>query len=74
MKTLHLGPEELLVAVKVGIPRDVAADQVAATIDAAERAIRQAEPVAQVIYIEPDIFVEGHVTDPRPSPPEPAAH
>lgn len=74
MKTLHLGPEELLVAVKVGIPRDVAADQVASTIDAAERAIRQAEPVAQVIYIEPDIYVEGHVTDPRPKPPEPAAH
>ena len=66
--------QELLVAVKVGIPRDVAADQVASTIDAAERAIRQAEPVAQVIYIEPDIYVEGHVTDPRPKPPEPAAH
>jgi cation diffusion facilitator family transporter len=74
MKTSHLGPEELLVAVKIGVPHDVSAAQVAATIDAAERAIRQAEPVAQVIYIEPDIYVEGHVTDPRPKPPEPAAH
>lgn len=74
MKTSHLGPEELLVAVKIGVPHDVSAAQVAATIDAAERAIRQAEPVAQVIYIEPDIYVEGHVTDPRPKPPEPATH
>jgi hypothetical protein len=46
---------------------------VAAVIDAAERAVREAEPVARVIYIEPDIYVEGHVTDPRPEPPAPAA-
>jgi cation diffusion facilitator family transporter len=74
MKTLHLGPEELLVAVKVAVARDASATQVAATIDAAERAIRQAEPVARAIYIEPDIFVEGHVSDSRPQPPEPVAH
>jgi cation diffusion facilitator family transporter len=74
MKTLHLGPEELLVAVKIGVPRDVSAADVAGTVDAAERAIREAEPVAQVIYIEPDIYVEGHVTDARPAPPEPAGH
>lgn len=74
MKTLHLGPEELLVAVKIGVPRDVSAADVAGTVDAAERAIRGAEPVAQVIYIEPDIYVEGHVTDARPAPPEPAGH
>jgi cation diffusion facilitator family transporter len=74
MKTLHLGPEELLVAVKIGVPHEVSAADVAATVDAAERAIREAEPVAQVIYIEPDIYVEGHVTDARPTPPEPAGH
>jgi len=74
MKTMHLGPEELLVAVKIAVPRDVTSAQVAATIDAAERAVREAEPVAQVIYIEPDIFVEGHVSDPRPAPPEPVGH
>jgi cation diffusion facilitator family transporter len=74
MKTLHLGPDELLVAVKIGVPRDVSAADLAGTIDAAERAIREAEPVAQVIYVEPDIYVEGHVTDARPAPPEPAGH
>ena len=74
LKTLHLGPEELLVATKVGVRRDAAAADVAAAIDAAERAIREAEPTAQVIYIEPDIYVEGHVPDPRPEPPAPAGH
>ncbi len=74
MKTLHLGPEELLVAVKVGVPRDAEAAEVAAAIDEAERAIREAEATAQVIYIEPDIYVEGHVPDPKPAPQAPAGH
>ena len=66
MKTLHLGPEELLVAVKAGVAREATARQVAEAIDAAERAIREAEPVAEVIYIEPDIYSAGHLPDPRP--------
>jgi cation diffusion facilitator family transporter len=74
MKTLHLGPEELLVAVKIGVPRQASAADVAASIDAAERAMREAEPTAQVIYVEPDIYVEGHEPDPRPEVPEPAGH
>jgi cation diffusion facilitator family transporter len=68
MRTLHLGPEELLVAVKVAVRRDAAAADVAAAIDAAERAMRAAEPTARVIYVEPDIYVEGHVTDPAAGP------
>jgi cation diffusion facilitator family transporter len=56
MKTLHLGPEELLVAVKVGVPRGATAADVATAIDAAERRIRAAVPIAAVIYIEPDIY------------------
>jgi cation diffusion facilitator family transporter len=59
MRTLHLGPDELLVGVKVGVSRDAAAADVAAGIDAAERAVRAAEPTARVIYVEPDIYVEG---------------
>ena len=74
MKTLHLGPEELLVAVKAGVAREASASQVAETINAAERAIREVEPTAQVIYIEPDIYVENHVPDARPEPPAPAGH
>ena len=56
MKTLHLGPEELLVAVKVGVARASTASEVAAAIDAAERRIRAAVPIARVIYVEPDIY------------------
>jgi cation diffusion facilitator family transporter len=74
MRTLHLGPEELLVAVKIGVTRQSTAADVAATIDAAERAMREAEPTAQVIYVEPDIYLEDHIPDPRPEPPAPAAH
>ena len=56
MKTLHLGPEELLVAVKVGVPSAADAAEVARAIDAAEQRIRDAVPIARVIYIEPDIY------------------
>jgi cation diffusion facilitator family transporter len=74
MKTMHLGPEELLVAVKVSVLRAATADVVARTIDTAERAIRAAEPTARVIYIEPDIYVEGHHPDPRPEVPSAPGH
>jgi cation diffusion facilitator family transporter len=56
MKTLHLGPEELLVAAKVGVPAAASASDVAAAIDAAEERIRAAVPIARVIYVEPDIY------------------
>ena len=62
MKTLHLGPEELLVAVKVGVPRAATAADIAAAIDAAEIRIREAVPIANVIYIEPDIYQTAAVS------------
>ncbi|MFB8243206.1 cation diffusion facilitator family transporter [Kitasatospora purpeofusca] len=56
MRTLHLGPEELLVAAKIAVPADSTAPEVAAAIDAAEVRIRRAVPIARVIYLEPDIY------------------
>jgi cation diffusion facilitator family transporter len=56
MKTLHLGPEELLVAVKIAVPRTERADELARHIDETEQRIREAVPIARVIYIEPDIY------------------
>ena len=56
MKTLHLGPEELLVAVKIAVPRSESAVDVARHIDETEARIREAVPIARVIYIEPDIY------------------
>ena len=58
MKTLHLGPEELLVAVKIAVPRAERADDLAQHIDETEVRIREAVPIARVIYIEPDIYRE----------------
>ncbi|WNI15774.1 cation diffusion facilitator family transporter [Actinacidiphila sp. ITFR-21] len=56
MRTLHLGPEELLVAAKIAVRHDDTAGEVARAIDAAEERIRAAEPFARVIYLEPDIY------------------
>jgi len=55
MKTMHLGPDELLVAAKIAVAPTNSATEVARTIDAAEARIRAAEPVARMIYLEPDI-------------------
>ena len=55
MKTMHLGPDELLVAAKIAVAPIDSAAEVARTIDAAEARIRAAEPVARMIYLEPDI-------------------
>jgi cation diffusion facilitator family transporter len=59
MRTLHLGPEELLVAAKIAVRHDDTAAQVAHAIDAAEARIRAAVPIARVIYLEPDIYDEA---------------
>ena len=74
MKTLHLGPEELLVAAKFAASPGASAQTIAAAIDEAERAIRAAEPTARVIYLEPDVYRADYVPDERPAPPAPAGH
>ncbi|MBB6120896.1 cation diffusion facilitator family transporter [Nocardiopsis algeriensis] len=56
MKTLHLGPEELLVAAKVAVDAQDDAARVTRAIDEAESRIRAAVPIARVIYIEPDLY------------------
>jgi cation diffusion facilitator family transporter len=74
IKTLHLGPEELLVAAKLAVEPTTDSAVVAETINAAERAIRAAEPMSVHIYLEPDIFHENHIPDPRPAVPEAPSH
>lgn len=56
MKTLYLGPDELMVAAKLGFAADQTLGEVAATIDEIEKRVRAAVPVARVIYLEPDIL------------------
>jgi len=69
MRTLHLGPEELLVAAKIAVPAEATAAGVAATINAAEARVRAAEPSARVIYLEPDVYDEARAA----AGPDPAA-
>jgi cation diffusion facilitator family transporter len=56
MKTLYVGPEELMVAAKIAIEPKSTGQEIANIIDAAEEAMRKQLPVAQLIYLEPDIF------------------
>jgi len=55
LRTVHLGPEELLVAAKVEVVSGDSAEHVAAAIDQAEERVRAAVPIATVIYVEPDV-------------------
>lgn len=57
MKTLYLGPEELLIAAKVAFPSQTKLGEVAGSINTLEGELRAAIPHARVIYIEPDIYV-----------------
>uniref|UniRef100_UPI0037C6EB49 cation diffusion facilitator family transporter n=1 Tax=Pseudolysinimonas sp. TaxID=2680009 RepID=UPI0037C6EB49 len=62
MKTLYLGPDELMVAAKVAVPKSTRATDLAKAINEIELAVREAVPLARVIYIEPDIYVAGSNT------------
>ncbi len=66
LRTLHMGPESLLVAAKIAISGADSAALIAAGIDAAERRVRRAVPIAEMIYLEPDIYRPGRAdaTDP----------
>ncbi|GAA2860902.1 cation diffusion facilitator family transporter [Paenarthrobacter ilicis] len=55
LKTMHLGPEELLVAAKISMGASETGQEIAQGIDDAEQRIRAAVPIARVIYLEPDI-------------------
>ena len=55
VRTLHLGPDELLVVAKVAVVDDGTSRSIAVAIDEAEAAMRQVVPEAKFIFIEPDI-------------------
>jgi cation diffusion facilitator family transporter len=70
MRTLHVGPEEILVALKLAVPPTESAQEVATAINEAEERIRSAVPEATYIFIEPDIrrsTPERSVSHERPS-------
>lgn len=53
VRTMHLGPDDLLVAAKVSVTPTDSASEVAAAIDAAEARVRAAVPLRLQIYLEP---------------------
>ena len=65
VKTLYVGPEELMVAGKVGLPQDISVADAARDIDAVEARIREAVPAARIIYLETDVYRAPH----EPGPP-----
>jgi cation diffusion facilitator family transporter len=66
LRTVHISPDSVLVAAKVAVREGDTAAQVTAGIDAAERRVRSAVPIATTIYLEPDIYhpAQADHTDP----------
>jgi cation diffusion facilitator family transporter len=56
LRTLHVGPDSLLVAAKVAVRRGELAEAIAVGIDDAERRVRAVVPIAGLIYLEPDLY------------------
>jgi len=89
LRTVHMSPDAVLVTAKVAIREDASARQITSGIDAAERRVREAVPIATTIYLEPDIYrpqqpdrtdpsvravIDGHARRPSPQArPKPAA-
>ena len=46
----------MLVAAKIAVNATATGEEVAEAIDAAERRVRSAVPIARVIYLEPDLL------------------
>jgi cation diffusion facilitator family transporter len=55
LRTMHLGPDELLVGAKLAMPVGATLPEIAQAIDAAEQRVRDAVPAARVMYLEPDL-------------------
>jgi len=62
LRTVHLGPDELLVAAKIAVSSQSDGADIASTIDDAEARVRDVLPSARIIYLEPDIYRQ----DPTP--------
>ena len=59
MKTLYLGPDELMLGAKISVAKNASGEDIAKTINAAEDAVRAAVAATRVIYLEPDLKRES---------------
>lgn len=56
MRTQHIGPDELLVGAKIELVSDLSVGQAAEAVNRIETRVREAVPIARVMYLEPDVF------------------
>jgi cation diffusion facilitator family transporter len=67
LRTMHLGPDQLLVAAKVAVSSDERMSAVAKAIDSAEARVREQVELECLIFIEPDILDPARLpVDPTP--------
>ena len=55
LRTLHIGPESLLIAAKIEAAANLSLAALANAIDSAEARVRAVLPLESVIYLEPDL-------------------
>jgi cation diffusion facilitator family transporter len=55
IRTLYVGPDDLMVAAKIAVSPTESAAEVAEAIDEAEARVRAAVPITRFIFLEPDI-------------------
>jgi cation diffusion facilitator family transporter len=67
LRTLHVGPDSLLIAAKVAIRPGELTETIVAGIDAAERRIRAVVPIAGLIFLEPDIYQPSRFEEDDPA-------
>jgi cation diffusion facilitator family transporter len=60
IRTQHIGPDEVLVGAKVEYSSHLSADELVESVNATENAIRDAVPIARLIYLEPDLHRDDH--------------
>ncbi len=56
LRTVYLGPDEMMVAAKLAFAPDMSLAAIATAIDAAEARVRHCVPAVGLIYIEPDLY------------------
>jgi cation diffusion facilitator family transporter len=59
LRTMHMGPDDILIAARVELDASLDADEAGARIEEITRAIREKVPEAQRVYIEPEAGVDA---------------
>lgn len=55
LRTLHVGPDEIIVAAKVEVPAGATIEQISGWTNSSESAIRSRVDSLSYIFVEPDI-------------------